>query len=120
MSQKIRNFKDLEVWKLGKNIALELYAITKQFPKEEMFGLTSQMKRASVSIPSNIAEGFCRNHKKEFKQFLFLSLGSCAELETQIEISHDIKLLPKDKKDPLLEMIDHEQKMLRNLIKKII
>ena len=66
---KIRNFRDLEIWKLGKEIVIETYKMTQPFPKEESFGLTSQMRRAAVSVPSNIAEGFNRYHNKEYKQF---------------------------------------------------
>ena len=67
MTQKIKNFRDLDVWKLGKEITIDVYSITKSFPKEETYGLTSQIRRASVSIPSNIAEGFNRYHNKEYR-----------------------------------------------------
>ena len=116
-SNKIRNFRDLIVWRLGKEIANEIYKLTASFPKEEMYGLVSQMRRASISIASNIAEGFNRFHNREYRQFLFVSLGSCAELETQIEISCDQGLLRPERRDALLEKIDHESRMLRNLIK---
>jgi four helix bundle protein len=119
MSQKIENFRDLEVWKLGKDIVCDLYKATKGFPKEEIYGLVSQMRRAGVSIPSNIAEGFNRIHNKEYRQFLFVALGSCAELETQLEISCDLEYVSSKVRDNLLEKIDHETRMLRNLIKKL-
>ena len=119
MSEKIINFRDLDVWKLGKEIVLDIYGATKLFPKEEGYGVTSQMRRAAISIPSNIAEGFNRYHNKEYRQFLFISLGSCAELETQAEISFDLGYLNGTTKAMLLEKIDHESRMLRNLIKKL-
>ena len=116
---KIKNFRDLEVWKLGKGIALEVYELTKYFPKEETYGLTSQMRRAVVSIPCNVAEGFNRFHNPEYRQFLYIALGSCAELETLLEISGDLKMIEAAPKSRLLERLDHEQRMLRNLIKKL-
>jgi four helix bundle protein len=80
---KITNFRELDVWKLGKDIVLDIYRTTALFPKEEAYGLVSQMRRASVSIPSNVAEGFNRFHNKEYRQLLYVALDSCAELETQ-------------------------------------
>jgi len=117
---KIRNFRDLEVWKKGIEIAKDIYQMTGQFPREEVYGLTSQMRRASVSIPSNIAEGFNRLHNKEYRQFLYVALGSCAELETQVEIAGELKYIDDKGKTGLLEKLDHESRMLRNLIKKLI
>jgi len=119
MSEKIVNFRDLDVWKLGKELVLDIYKNTKSFPTEETYGLVTQMKRAVISIPSNIAEGFNRYHNKEYRQFLFISLGSCAELETQIEIAADLQYLRNEIKQAVLEKLDHETRMLRNLIKKL-
>jgi len=116
---KIRNFRDLDIWKLGKEIVVEAYKVTQSFPKDEVFGLTSQMRRAAVSIPSNVAEGFNRYHNKEYKQFLYCALGSCAELETQVEISFELRYIELVAKEKLLEKIVHESKMIRNLIKKL-
>ncbi len=78
MEEKIKSFKDLKIWQKGIEIVKDVYDITKSFPKEELYGLTSQMRRCAVSIPSNIAEGFKRYHNKEFKQFLYITLGSSA------------------------------------------
>ncbi|MGH8646688.1 MAG: four helix bundle protein [Gammaproteobacteria bacterium] len=116
---KIKNFRDLEVWKLGKEIILDVYRVTAEFPREELYGLASQMRRAAVSIPSNVAEGFNRKHNREYRQFLYIALGSCAELETQIEVAHDLKFLDARGRDSLLEKLDHESRMLRNLIKRL-
>ena len=116
-NNKIRNFRDLDVWKKGIEIARDVYETTRTFPREELYGLTSQMRRASVSVPSNVAEGFNRFHNKEYKQFLYVTLGSCAELETQVEISEELKYIDEEEKGILLEKLDHESRMLRNLIK---
>jgi four helix bundle protein len=118
-TMKIRNFRELEVWKLGKEIVLDVYRVTKDFPKEEMYGLVSQMRRAVVSIPSNVAEGFNRKHNREYRQLLYVALGSCAELETQVEVAHDLGYLSIGDRDKLLEKLDHESRMLRNLIKRL-
>ena len=115
----IKNFRDLEVCKLGKSIVTDIYQLTGEFPKSETYGLVSQMRRAAVSIPSNIAEGFNRYHNKEYRQFLYIALGSCAELETQLEISSDLKLIKDDSKNEMIQKISNETGMLRNLIKKL-
>jgi four helix bundle protein len=117
--EKIRNFRDLEVWKLGKAIVVDVYRGTKGFPQEEVYGMVSQMRRAAVSIPSNVAEGFNRKHNAEYRQFLYVALGSCAELETHIEIGHDLGFISAPGRDHLIEQLDHEPKMLRNLIKRL-
>ena len=82
--------KDLDIWKLGVDLVGEIYRVTRQFPYEEIYGLTVQMRRSAVSIPSNISEGAARSSKKEFIQFLYISLGSLAELETQILIAEKL------------------------------
>ncbi|MBH0201224.1 MAG: four helix bundle protein [Nitrospira sp.] len=116
---KIRSFRDLEVWKLGKELVLEVYRATALFPKSEAYGLVSQMRRASVSIPSSVAEGFNRFHNREYRQLLFVALGSCAELETQVEIPLDLGYVDRKGRDLMIEKLDHEARMLRNLIKKL-
>ena len=119
MVEKIKNFRGLDVWNKGIEIVKDVYKVVSGFPKQESYGLASQMQRCSVSIPSNIAEGFNRFHSKEYKHFLYIALGSCAELETQIEISVELKYMNKQIKTSLLEKLDHESRMLRNLIKKL-
>jgi len=119
MKERICNFKDLDIWNTGMKIVKEIYEITNTYPRSEMYELTIQMRRAAISIPSNIAEGFNRFHNKEYKQFLFISLGSCAELETQIEVALILNYIGKQKKENLAEEIDYESRMLRNLIKKL-
>ena len=86
MAKGVNNFKDLKIWKIAIELVKKVYMISSKLPKEELYGLTSQIKRSAISIPSNVAEGFRRQHNNEFKQFLYISLGSCAELETQIII----------------------------------
>lgn len=119
VDKKIKNFRDLEIWKKGIEIVKEVYFLIKDFPKNEIYGLKNQMQRASVSIPSNIAEGFNRFHNKEYKQFLYIALGSCAELETQIEISLQLEYIKFKDRDRLIDSIVYESRMIRSLIKKI-
>ncbi|MBU2044885.1 MAG: four helix bundle protein [Candidatus Omnitrophica bacterium] len=115
--EKIRNFRDLKIWQVGIEIVEDVYRLTKLFPRNEEFGLVTQMQRSSVSIPSNIAEGFGRRHNKEYKQFLYVAIGSCSELETQIEIAFRLKYILENTKDDLLEKINHTTRMIMNLLK---
>ena len=119
MTEKIRSFRDLDVWKKGLKIVKDVCRITGALPRQESYGLTSQMRRASVSIPSNIAEGFNRFQNKEYKRFLYVTSGSCAELETQIEIASQLGYIDDKQKKEVLDKIDHESRMLTNLIKKL-
>jgi len=90
MPGKAEGFRTLEVWKRSYDLTLEIYRLTKTFPKEEAYGLTSQMQRAAVSVTANIAEGYERNHRKEYLQFLFISKGSLGELETFLLLARDL------------------------------
>lgn len=117
--KKIRNFRDLEIWEKGMEIVKGTYEATSRLPRQEIFGLSSQMRRSAVSIPSNIAEGFNRFHDKEYRHFLYVTLGSCAELETQIEIATMLGYVGLNAKAALLEMLDHESRMVRNLVKRL-
>lgn len=112
-----RNFRDLKVWQTGKNLTIEIYRLTALFPIEEKYGLVSQMRRAAVSVPSNIAEGFNRLHDKDYRRFLLMALGSCAELETQLEIGVELEFIAASEKSRVLDIVDHESRMLRKLIK---
>jgi four helix bundle protein len=85
--------KDLDVWKLGIQIVKDIYTATAKFPQGEMYGLTSQLRRAAVSVPANIAEGAARNGKKEFVQFLYIGLGSLSEIETLLIIAEDLNYI---------------------------
>ncbi|UOD35665.1 four helix bundle protein [Deferribacteraceae bacterium V6Fe1] len=86
----MKTHKDLDAWKEAIILVKEIYGLTLSFPKEEIYGLTSQIRRCAVSIPSNIAEGAARNSTKEFIQFLYIALGSCAELDTQLIIAKEL------------------------------
>ena len=119
MEEKIKSFKDLRIWQKGIEIVGDIYILTKNFPKEELFSLTSQLRRSAISIPSNIAEGFKRFHNKEYKQFLFITLGSCAELETQIIIAKELKYINENEETKLVEKLDHICRMTSSLIKKL-
>jgi len=119
MGNKIRRFTDLRVWQKGVELVKEIYGITKNFPKEELYGLSMQMRRAAVSIPSNIAEGFRRKYIKEYRQFLRVALGSCAELETQIIIARELNYLNMDESKNLMASIDYICRMLFNLENKL-
>jgi four helix bundle protein len=113
---KVKDYKDLKVWQKGIEIVDKVYALTAKFPKEELYGLTLQMRKAAVSIPSNVSEGFVRGYTNEYRQFLRVSLGSCAELDTQSIISNRRKYITKKELDDLAEDLNHESKMLVNLI----
>ncbi|MGO8760678.1 MAG: four helix bundle protein [Desulfobaccales bacterium] len=113
--EKSRSYRDLEVWKRSIALVKHIYEATSQFPPSENFGLVQQMKRAAVSIPSNIAEGQFRNSAKEFKQFLSIALGSTAELETQLIIAHQINYLPIAEFNSLLSDLEIIMKMVRKL-----
>ena len=110
----VRTHKDLNVWKEGINLVKAVYLLTKAFPREEIYVLVSQMRRAAVSIPSNIAEGAARNSHKEFIHFLYISLGSLAELETQLLLSKELGFASNPEIDENIESI---RRMLLGLIK---
>lgn len=112
----MRNFRELEVWKKGMNIATGVYRVAALLPADEKFGLKAQLQRAAVSIPSNIAEGCSRDSEQEFKRFLQIAMGSAYELETQLTISIRLNLIPKGTLDPILFCITQEQKMLNSFI----
>ena len=116
---KITSFKDLDIWSRSIALVENIYKVTNSFPKEELYGLTSQLRRSAVSIPSNIAEGFGRFHKNEYKQFLHIAIGSCAEVSTQIIIASKLGFLEKGKADILLNELEEISKMTMSLIKKL-
>jgi len=119
MRKKIRTYRDLDIWNAGIDLVKAIYKLTEKFPKQETYGLVSQMRRTAISIPSNVAEGFRRYHNKEYKHFLYISLGSCAELETQITIAKELKYIQEDKEAILLEKLDHICRMISSLLKKL-
>ncbi|MEO8158316.1 MAG: four helix bundle protein [Betaproteobacteria bacterium] len=115
----MKSHKDLDVWRLAMDLAQDVYEVSKGFPRDEQFGMTSQMRRAAVSIASNIAEGAARNGQREFNQFFYIALGSASELETQLEISKRVGLIAEPdfaRLDPMLARI---AQMLRGLIRSV-
>ena len=114
----VRSYRDLKVWQRSKLLALEVYKVTQAFPKEERYGLTSQLRRAAVSIPSNIAEGNARS-TKDYQRFLDISLGSLAELETQLEIACALAYLSTTTLENLLNETLEIGRMLSGLIKSL-
>src|SRR3989344_4403220 len=115
-AKKIRSFTDLEVWKEGHMLVLMVYEATKSFPKDELFALTSQIRRCAVSITSNIAEGFSRQSFKEKVQFYFMARGSVTELQNQLLIARDVKYLNAAKFHEIAEQTVKVHKILNALI----
>ena len=115
----MKTHKDLDVWRKSIDLVASVYKTTSLFPKEELYGLTSQIRRAAVSIPSNIAEGAARNHVNEFRQFLYIALGSGAELETQLIIAKMLGFISDEKSQALINELNSISRMLQGLIKSI-
>lgn len=114
-----KTYKELIVWQKSYKLSLQVYELTQRFPKEEIYGLTSQIRRAVVSIPSNIAEGYCRYSKKEYIQFLQIAYGSGAELETQLLLTKDLKYSSEKEYLELSNLLAEVMKMLNSLIAKV-
>lgn len=115
----LQSYKELEVWQMAMELATQCYRVTRAFPKDELFGMTSQIRRAAASIPANIAEGQGREHTREFLQFLSVARGSLMEVETHLMLSHRVGLLPQDQLDPLMAMTDRISRMLSGLRKSL-
>ena len=111
----IRSYRDLRVWQRGMDLVESIYVITQSFPKHEIYGLTSQMRRAAVSIPANIAEGHSREHTKEFRNFLSVAQGSISELETEVEIATRLGYLTAEQFRRLMDNIAGLAKQVRAL-----
>lgn len=118
-AQKSRSFRDLDVWKLAVGLAKEIYLITARFPASELYGLTNQLRRAAISIPSNIAEGQGRHSNKVFRQYLDVAIGSLGELETQLIIAKEINYITSEELDPMVTNFDRVRKMIRSLYRNI-
>jgi four helix bundle protein len=117
----MRNFRNLDTWQMGRMICRQVYAQTRAFPPDERFGLTQQMRRSAVSIPSNIAEGAARGSDADFRRFLFIARGSAAELETQLLVATDLDYVATENESVirLFDDIDKTQAMLGRLIQVI-
>lgn len=116
---EIKSFKELLVWKKSMDLTKLIYNISEKLPSSEKFCLIDQMRRASISIPSNIAEGFRRQHSREFRQFLCISRGSLAELETQLMLANDIYNIDQSQLEESVRLIDYVSRMIWNLIKRL-
>jgi four helix bundle protein len=116
---KIKSYRDLRVWQEGMELAVLCYGLTKRFPKDELFGMTSQIRRSASSIPANIAEGYGRNSKGDYIQFLRLAQASLKELETHVILCTRVRLLPESESQSTLEHCDRLGKMLHRLIRSL-
>jgi len=114
------SFKKLEVWEKGIDLVVAAYEISKKLPETEKFGISSQMQRAAVSVPANIAEGWSRSHTKEFIQFLNIAIGSLAELQTFIEIVKKLRYINTEGVKEIEIKIEELQKMLYSLVKSLV
>ena len=108
----MHNYLELKIWQRSRSLVKEVYQLTDSFPKNQQYGLTSQIQRAAVSIPSNIAEGAGRSSKKEFMQFLDIANGSAFEFETQLFLSIDLRYVQKEKVDTIISELKEIQKMI--------
>lgn len=115
---KVNNYRELDVWQRAMDICVRVYEATQVFPKEERFGLTNQVRRASVSVPSNVAEGFYRSNR-EFARFLSIARGSLAEVETQLEIAHRIGYLSAETQNQLFSETTILSKQLNALLRRV-
>ncbi|OGR07832.1 MAG: four helix bundle protein [Deltaproteobacteria bacterium RIFOXYD12_FULL_50_9] len=115
----IKSYKDLVVWQKGMDLVEMVYQVTKSFPKEELYGLTNQIRRAVVSIPSNIAEGHARHSTAEYRNFLSIARGSLAEVETQLLIAERLKYIEQQQLTEILSVQTEVNKMVNALINKL-
>lgn len=115
----MKNYRELQIWSRGHALTLEIYSVTKLFPKEELFGLTSQMRRASSSIPSNIAEGCGRDGDPELKRFLNISLGSACELDYQVLLASELGYIESARAEKLAAEVVEVRRMLGGFIQKL-
>jgi four helix bundle protein len=114
-----QSYRDLVVWQVAMSLAEDCYRVTRDFPREEMFGLTSQIRRAAASIPANIAEGHGRENSGSFVQFLRIAQGSTKELETHLLLAERVGLLPRESLDTVISRCNEVGKMVRSLIRSL-
>jgi four helix bundle protein len=115
----MRDFRNLNIWKLGIDLVKQIYNVTRSFPNSELYGLTNQMRRASVSLPSNIAEGASRKSNTDFARFLEIALGSAFELETQLILSKELEYLNQEDFEKITDNLHAFQKQLNALLTKV-
>lgn len=114
----MKSHKNLDGWKKSIEFVTELYSLTNQYPKIETYGLRSQIRRAAISIPSNVAEGASRGSKKEYVRYLYIALSSAMELETQLIISEKLKYINKEQGETILEKLSEIMRIIQGLIKR--
>jgi len=115
----MKSHKNLDVWQIAVKLAEEVYGVTRRFPKDELFGLTTQMRRSAISIPSNIADGAARQGDKEFVQFLYVAAGSASELDTQLEIAKRVPIGDPQDLERLQSEVERISMMLQGLIRSV-
>ncbi len=115
----MKDFRQLQVWEKGHRLALEIYRVTQSFPREELYGLISQMRRSATSIPTNIAEGCGRRTDLDFARFLQFAMGSASELEYQLLLARDLGFLNDEGYQPLTEDVEEVKRMLTGLLKRL-
>jgi four helix bundle protein len=113
---EINSYRDLDVWKQSRQLVKSVYQLSRSFPKEEQFGLTNQLRRAAISVPSNVAEGSGRNHSKDSIQFFFIARGSLYEIETQLIISFDLEYISDSHLKEVLEQVTRCKKLINGFI----
>jgi four helix bundle protein len=112
-----RGFRTLMAWKKAYELTIEVYRLSKKFPKEEIYGLTSQLQRAAVSVPANVAEGYERNHRKEYLQFLFIAKGSLGEIETYLLLAKDLGYLSENEYTSASQIREETSRIIKGLIR---
>lgn len=115
----LKSYKELKVWQRAYHLSLDIYRTTKKFPREEIYGLASQMRRSAVSVPSNIAEGYGRKTTRDYIRSLYISYGSLCELETQILLSGDLNFMKPEELQKLKTEIGEIERMLKGLIRSL-
>ncbi len=119
MSSETKSYKDLVIWQKAIDLVVDVYQVVKSFPREELYALSDQIKRSAVSVPSNIEEGQSRQHTGEFRQFLYIALGSLAELDTQLIIAYGLGYIDSDANNLYMAKIIELRKMIFTLITKL-
>jgi len=116
---EIKSYRDLIVWQKSMQLVTEVYTITRDFPKEEQYGLTAQIRRSAVSVPSNIAEGYGRKSTHDYIRFLQIACGSLYELQTQLEISVNLKYMAGENSESIVTLLNKIERTLNSMIKKL-
>jgi len=119
MEKEVKGFRTLNAWKKAYELALEIYRLSKKFPKQEVYALTSQLQRAAVSVPANIAEGYERNHRKEYLQYLYIAKGSLGEVETYLLLAKDLGYMTEKDFAAISQMRDETARIIKGLVRSL-